>query len=36
MGLILNSRQAAFVGVLAAVYAVTTVMLGELGYSGFK
>ena len=29
----MDSRQAAFIGVLAAVYAVTTVMLGELGYS---
>jgi len=31
--LILNPRQAAFIGILAAVYAVTTVTLGELGYS---
>jgi len=29
----LNPRQAAFIGMLAAIYAVTTVMLGELGYS---
>ena len=29
----MNPRQAAFIGMLAAIYAVTTVMLGELGYS---